>query len=79
MRVALAQICPQSAEPGPPKLEKAHTTSPFPSIDANLLDVARAVQSAKEQGAELVVFPEYFPQGIVNDGRQVGFIHARSR
>lgn len=71
MKVAVAQICPQSAEPGPPKLEKVRTTSPFPSIDVNLLDVAKAVKEAKGQGADLVVLPEYFPQGIVNEGRQV--------
>lgn len=71
MKVAVAQICPQSADPGPAKLEKAHSTSPFPSIDANLLDAARAVQAAKAQGADLVLLPEYFCQGIVNDGRQV--------
>lgn len=74
IRIALAQTSPQSADSGPPKLEKAHSTSPFPSIDQNLVDVAARVVAAAKAGADVVVFPEYFLQGIANENRQVRII-----
>jgi predicted amidohydrolase len=70
LRVALAQTSPVSADPGPPALEKAHSTSPFPTLDANLVDARDGVAAAAARGADVVVFPEYFLQGVVNDGRQ---------
>ncbi|WVQ86140.1 hypothetical protein IAT38_008308 [Cryptococcus sp. DSM 104549] len=70
MRVALAQISPASAPEGPPQLEKPHSTSPFPTLDQNLVDVIAAVERAVAEKAEVVVFPEYFLQGIANEGRQ---------
>jgi hypothetical protein len=71
IRIALAQTSPVSAESGPPKLEKPHSTSPFPSIDVNLVDVAARVGAASAASADVVVFPEYFLQGIANENRQV--------
>ncbi|WVQ95307.1 hypothetical protein IAU59_002402 [Kwoniella sp. CBS 9459] len=70
MRIALAQTAPSVAPEGPPQLEKPHSTSPFPSIDQNIIDAVGFVERAAEQGAEVVVFPEYFLQGIVDAGRQ---------
>lgn len=71
MRVGLAQTSPISAPPGPPTLDAPHTSSPFPSLDSNLIDVVSHVERAIKDGAEVVVFPEYFLQGIVNESRQV--------
>lgn len=71
VRVALAQTCPLSAESGPPTMERPHSTSPFPSLDSNLKEVVKMVEQAKAGDADVVVFPEYFLQGIVNHGRQV--------
>ncbi|AAW46909.1 hypothetical protein CNBM0660 [Cryptococcus deneoformans B-3501A] len=69
-RIALAQTSPASAPSGPPALEKAHSTSPFPTLDQNLVDVVDFVERAAAEKAEVVVFPEYFLQGIVNEARQ---------
>lgn len=71
IRFALAQTSPASAPSGPPPLEKPHSTTPFPTIDANLAQAKEWVIRAKEGKADVVVFPEYFLQGIVNEGRQV--------
>lgn len=71
IRFALAQTSPVSAPSGPPKLEKPHSTTPFPTIDVNLAKAKQWVIRAKEGNADVVVFPEYFLQGIVNEGRQV--------
>ncbi|ODN77925.1 hypothetical protein L202_05025 [Cryptococcus amylolentus CBS 6039] len=70
VRIALAQTNPLSAPPGIPSLEKPHSTSPFPSIDYNLTDAVQCVEQAVKQSADVVVFPEYFLQGIVNENRQ---------
>jgi len=70
-RIALAQSCPLSAHPGPPALGKQPSPSPFPTLDFNLIRVVEMVERAKSQRAEIVIFPEYFLQGIVNDCRQV--------
>jgi predicted amidohydrolase len=40
-------------------------------LHANLADTADYVEQAKEQGADIVCFPEYYLQGILNEGRQV--------
>jgi len=71
IKIALAQTSPVSAPVGPPKLEKPHSTTPFPTLDINLAKAREWVVKAKEGGADIVVFPEYFLQGIVNDSRQV--------
>ncbi|XAO27081.1 hypothetical protein I312_105923 [Cryptococcus bacillisporus CA1280] len=68
-RIALAQTNPASAPSGPPALEKPHSTSPFPTLDQNLVDVVDFVERAAAEKAEVVVFPEYFLQGIVNEAR----------
>lgn len=72
-RIALAQSCPLSAHPGPPApaMGKPPSPSPFPTLDFNLIRVVEMVERAKSQRAEIVIFPEYFLQGIVNDCRQV--------
>ncbi|ORY31263.1 carbon-nitrogen hydrolase [Naematelia encephala] len=70
VRFALAQISTVSAPSGPPSHENPHSSSPFPTLDHNLILVAKAVQKAKAENADIVVFPEYFLQGIVNERRQ---------
>ncbi|KZP15746.1 carbon-nitrogen hydrolase [Athelia psychrophila] len=68
LRIALAQTCPISApdtasatfDPSAPLL------GPF---EKNLAKVAEWTEKASRQGADVVVFPEYFLQGIV-DGKE---------
>jgi predicted amidohydrolase len=66
LRVALAQTCPINAEVGADNF-----ADPFSTIERNLLDVKDRVKIASEEGADVVVFPEYFLQGLVDQGRQV--------
>jgi predicted amidohydrolase len=66
LRVALAQTCPINAEVG-----SDNVSDPFSTIEQNLLDVKERVKTASEEGADVVVFPEYFLQGLVDQGRQV--------
>jgi len=66
LRVALAQTCPTNAEVGSDNI-----SDPFSTIERNLLDVRERVETASEEGADVVVFPEYFLQGLVDQGRQV--------
>jgi hypothetical protein len=66
LRVALAQTCPINAEVG-----SVNISDPFSTIEQNLLDVKERVKIASEEGADVVVFPEYFLQGLVDQGRQV--------
>ncbi|RXK41014.1 hypothetical protein M231_01645 [Tremella mesenterica] len=70
LRIALAQTSPISAPEGPPSHERPLSSSPFPTLDHNLLKVTKAVQKASEENADVVVFPEYFLQGVLNNGRQ---------
>lgn len=74
MRIALAQTSPISAPSGPAALEKPHSSSPFPTLDENLVGAVKAVEHAVAQKADIVVFPEYFLQGIANESRQVSVI-----
>lgn len=67
LRVALAQTCPANAEVD----SYDPTVEPFASIERNLLDVTEHVKTASQEGAEVVVFPEYFLQGLLDQGRQV--------
>lgn len=71
IRIALAQTNPISVEVDLAESEKDKHVSPFPTLEHNLVDAARAVKDAAERGADVVVFPEYFLQGFVNEGRQV--------
>jgi len=73
LRVALAQTCPTNAEVG-----SDNTSDPFSTIEQNLLDVKERVKTASEEGADVVVFPEYFLQGLVDQGRQVSLAKACS-
>ncbi|WWD20802.1 hypothetical protein CI109_105279 [Kwoniella shandongensis] len=75
MRIALAQTSPISAPEGPPDLEKPHSTSPFPTLDHNLADAVNFVERAVALNAEVVIFPEYFLQGITNENRQLAKKH----
>lgn len=68
LRIALAQTCPTVAETGFPTI----SDNLFEVLERNLLDVTEWVKKASEGGAEIVVFPEYFLQGLVDEGRQVG-------
>ncbi|WWC65305.1 uncharacterized protein I303_107922 [Kwoniella dejecticola CBS 10117] len=70
IRVAIAQTAPVVAPEGPAKLEKPHSTSPFSTIDQNLTIAVEYVERAAAGKAEVVIFPEYFLQGIVNQNRQ---------
>lgn len=78
IRVALVQTCPVSGKeafyPGP-------NEDPFEVLYTNLADAETYVEQAKEQGADVVCFAEYFLQGILNEGRQVsvGLIHMNHR
>jgi hypothetical protein len=72
LRVALAQTCPINAEVG----SDNNTSDPFLTVERNLLDVTERVKTASAEGADVVVFPEYFLQGLVDQGRQVSFLQA---
>lgn len=76
IRIALAQTNPISVEVDLAESEKDKHVSPFPTLEHNLVDAARAVKDAAERGADVVVFPEYFLQGFVNEGRQVSPAHS---
>ncbi len=71
LRVALAQTCPVSAPEG-------HNSSsrPFEVVERNLRDAEEWVIRASRDGADVVVFPEYFLQGVVDQGRQVSTFFA---
>lgn len=68
LRVALAQTCPRSGEPA---AYPGPDVDPFSVLHDNLAEVEAEVKKAKESGAEVVCFAEYFLQGILNEGRQV--------
>jgi predicted amidohydrolase len=67
LRVALAQTCPLDAKLSYPSASE----DPFVTLRENLADCADFVKRAKEGGAEVVCFAEYYLQGILNEGRQV--------
>jgi predicted amidohydrolase len=67
LRVALAQTCPLDAKLSYPTPNE----DPFETLRANLADCVDFVKRAKEGGAEVVCFAEYYLQGILNEGRQV--------
>ncbi len=69
IRIALAQTCPLNA---PSPLPRPTTGSPsiLAPFEKNLEKAAEWIVKASKEGAEVVVFPEYFLQGIV-DGREV--------
>lgn len=69
LKVSIAQTCPVDADP---QNLLPSATSAFPSLEANLRDVVEKVETAKAQGADVIIFPEYFLQGIMNEGREVG-------
>lgn len=82
MRVAIAQTQPVSAAPGKQALSRASVAGEeqgrmFPALERNLQDVVRAVEDAKRGDAEVVVFCEYFLQGILNEHRQVSTVPGR--
>ncbi|WRT70818.1 uncharacterized protein IL334_007817 [Kwoniella shivajii] len=70
IRIAVAQTATVVAPEGPPALEKAHSTSPFSTIDQNLVNAISYVERAAKDHADVVIFPEYFLQGLVNEHRQ---------
>jgi len=67
LRVALGQTCPLNAKTLYPTKEE----DPLESVRANLAGCADFVRKAKEGGAEVACFAEYYLQGILNEGRQV--------
>lgn len=66
MRVAVAQTCPALGPKGEDGKAKWYAT-----LETNLLDVRDWVEKASVEGADVIVFPEYFLQGLVDEGRQV--------
>lgn len=68
LKIALAQTCPLSAKEG---IYPGPNDDPFEVLHTNLADAANYVKQAKEQGADIVCFAEYYLQGILNEGRQV--------
>lgn len=73
LRVALAQTCPISASiPATRSASEVDSFMPFAELKANLADAKQWVEKAALDKADVVVFPEYFLQGIVDFGRQVG-------
>ncbi|CAD6570667.1 MAG: hypothetical protein TREMPRED_005947 [Tremellales sp. Tagirdzhanova-0007] len=67
LRVALAQTCPVNA----PVTDTAPRHAPFETLEQNLIHVRdQVIKSAASEHADVVVFPEYFLQGLVNAGRQ---------
>ena len=67
LRIALAQTCPLSAQAG----EKPRSGEIFRVLEHNLSDARVQVERAANEGADVVVFPEYFLQGLLDEGRQV--------
>ena len=67
LRIALAQTCPLSAQAG----EKPRSGEIFRVLEHNLSDARTQVERAAKEGADVVVFPEYFLQGLLDEGRQV--------
>ncbi|KAL7420091.1 hypothetical protein Q5752_005056 [Cryptotrichosporon argae] len=70
LRIAIAQTCPVSAPEGVPASTTFVHGDPFPTLTANLRESVRYVEDAVKQGVDLVMFPEYWLQGIVNEHRQ---------
>ena len=64
LKVALAQTCPIITEVGAP------SRIPFEALERNLVDARKKVE-AVAGCADVIVFPEYCLQGLVNEGRQV--------
>jgi hypothetical protein len=75
LRLALAQFSPLSAVPTTSLDDELAANNLFSTLLANLQTVVRYVEQAVEQGADIVVFPEYFLQGILNEQRQVSQLH----
>jgi hypothetical protein len=73
LRVALAQTCPSSAQAG----EAPQRGSTFRVLEHNLAECQVQVEKAAKEGADVVVFPEYFLQGLLDEGRQVGLRSTR--
>lgn len=71
VRIAVAQTIPVSQELDAPANQLA-TRGPFYVIDQNLLNTIAQVQEAAKQNADILVFPEFWLQDLVDQGRQVG-------
>lgn len=71
LHVALAQTCPLSASTGP----RPSDVPLFDILERNLLDAREWIIKASKEGADVIVFPEYFLQGLVDNGRQVSRFH----
>lgn len=72
MKIAIAQTCPFSADPGPHTLQNSADNWILSSLVLNCCHAEDRIKEAKAGGADVVCFPEYFLQGILNEGRQVG-------
>ena len=74
LRIALAQTCPISASETASVTFDASAPLLGP-LASNLAKVAEWIEKASGEGADVVVFPEYFLQGIV-DGKEVSQWHS---
>lgn len=71
IKFALAQTCPVAAKEKTALHDDIASADPFPTLRQNLAEVEKYVEEAKGKGADIVVFPEYFLQDILNQDRQV--------
>ena len=71
LRIALAQTNPLNALVPLPQ-DTQPPSHPFSTLESNLIHARQQVELAVAQQSEIIVFPEYCMQGLVNDGRQVG-------
>jgi predicted amidohydrolase len=71
IKIALAQMCPINAPEG----GASEGSNRFSNLEQNLLKARDWVEEASESGADVVVLPEYFLQGLVDNGRQVRYYH----
>lgn len=63
LKVSIAQTCPRSS----PGQVPVGTTDTYGQVKLNLLDTEEAVKAAAAQHSDMIVFPEYWLQGIVQN------------
>ena len=78
IKIGLAQIQPISAKEGIALEEELESDTLFRTLKGNLEQVEEHIRQAKRDGADIIIFPEYFLQGILNEKRQVGGSPIRS-